>query len=113
MARPWETLPERIHPVAWLILPVSLSTAASAGAVTSNGSTLPAPWATRVAFDTVGSGALFGSRSVRAGPDIIAMIRLSIFVATATLWQAPAIAGVLVSLCPAWIAVAFAPSPSA
>ncbi|WP_280652848.1 hypothetical protein [Jannaschia formosa] len=41
------------------------------------------------------------------------MIRLSIFVATATLWQAPAIAGVLVSLCPAWIAVAFAPSPSA
>jgi len=108
LTKPWWTPPNRMFPVVWLILYVSMSVAAARVAVTPDGPVLMALWATQISFNTLWSGVFFGLRDIRAGLSVMAALWLSVAVATAAFWQADLIAGALFSLYLAWITVAFA-----
>jgi len=108
LTKPRWTPPNRMFPVVWLILYVSMSVAAARVAVTPDGPVLMALWATQISFNTLWSGVFFGLRDIRAGLSVMAALWLSVAVATAAFWQADLIAGALFSLYLAWITVAFA-----
>jgi tryptophan-rich sensory protein len=108
LSKPWWTPPNWMFPVVWLVLYVSMSVAAARVAGLPNGAVLVALWATQIAFNTLWSGVFFGLRDIRAGLFVMALLWLSVFVATVAFWQADVIAGALFSLYLAWITVAFA-----
>jgi tryptophan-rich sensory protein len=108
LSKPWWTPPNRMFPVVWLILYLSMSVAAARVALMPNGAGLVALWATQIAFNTLWSGVFFGLRDIRAGLFVMAALGLSVAVATVAFWQADVIAGALFSLYLAWTTVAFA-----
>jgi tryptophan-rich sensory protein len=108
LSKPWWTPPNRMFPVVWLILYLSMSVAAARVALMPNGAGLVALWATHIAFNTLWSGVFFGLRDIRAGLFVMAALWLSVAVATVAFWQADVIAGALFSLYLAWTTVAFA-----
>jgi benzodiazapine receptor len=108
LSKPWWTPPNWAFPVVWLILYTSMSVAAARVAVSPEGSILIALWATQIAFNTLWSGVFFGLRELRAGLFIMAVLWLSVLVATVAFWQADVIAGALFGLYLAWVTVAFA-----
>ena len=108
LSKPRWTPPNWAFPVVWLILYSSISVAAARVAISPEGSILIALWATQIAFNTLWSGVFFGLRDMRAGLFIMAVLWLSVLVATVAFWQADFIAGALFSLYLAWVTVAFA-----
>lgn len=106
--KPSWTPPNWAFPVVWLILYISMSVAAARVALTPGAALLLALWAVQIAFNTLWSGVFFGLRNIRAALMIMAALFASVLVTTVAFWQADRIAGALMALYLAWLAVAFA-----
>lgn len=94
--------------MVWLILYISMSVAAARVALAPGAALLLALWAVQIAFNTLWSGVFFGLRNIRAALLIMAALFASVLVTTVAFWQADRIAGGLMALYLAWLAVAFA-----
>jgi benzodiazapine receptor len=106
--KPSWTPPNWAFPVVWLILYISMSVAAARVALAPGAALLLALWAVQIAFNTLWSGVFFGLRNIRAALLIMAALFASVLVTTVAFWQADRIAGALMALYLAWLAVAFA-----
>jgi tryptophan-rich sensory protein len=106
--KPSWTPPNWAFPVVWLILYISMSVAAARVALAPGAALLLALWAVQIAFNTLWSGVFFGLRNIRAALLIMAALFASVLVTTFAFWQADRIAGALMALYLAWLAVAFA-----
>lgn len=106
--KPSWTPPNWAFPVVWLILYISMSVAAARVALAPGAALLLALWAVQIAFNTLWSGVFFGLRNIRAALLIMAALFASVLVTTVAFWQADRIAGGLMALYLAWLAVAFA-----
>lgn len=106
--KPSWTPPNWAFPVVWLILYISMSVAAARAALAPGAALLLSLWAVQIAFNTLWSGVFFGLRNIRAALLIMAALYASVLVTTVAFWQADRIAGALMALYLAWLAVAFA-----
>ncbi|SFQ98141.1 tryptophan-rich sensory protein TspO [Poseidonocella sedimentorum] len=106
--KPRWTPPDRMFPVVWLILYVSMSIAAARVADAPSGATLLALWATQIAFNTLWSGVFFGLKKIRAALAILAVLWISVLITTLAFWQVDPVASALFGLYLIWITVAFA-----
>jgi tryptophan-rich sensory protein len=112
LAKPRWTPPDWLFPVAWTVLYLAMSLAASrvaarAGTDAATGHAL-ALWSVQIALNTLWTPVFFGLRRMAAGLVIIGLLWLAVAATLVAFWRIDVIAGGLMVPYLAWVTVAAA-----